>query len=88
MSTLDLSKPPPNHQYKVSVEPEETGWEQAVRLFKDISLFVAALVVVGFLLWFSYNTLISSSATAEEKKWAMSLLSGAAAGLIGYLIKK
>ncbi|MDO3621402.1 hypothetical protein Q3O98_09860 [Ralstonia pseudosolanacearum] len=32
MSTIDLNNPPPNHNYKVSVEREETAGERWVRL--------------------------------------------------------
>jgi hypothetical protein len=37
--------------------------------------------------WLCYSTLNSPSATSDEKKWAMSVLS-AAAGFIGYLVRK
>jgi len=35
-----------------------------------------------------HGTLTSGTATADEKKWAMSVLSAAAGGIIGYLVKK
>lgn len=38
--------------------------------------------------WFCVQTMGSSTATEEEKKWAMSILSACAGGLIGYLVKK
>ncbi len=40
MSSIDLSNPPPNHKYSVSIEREETDGERRVRLFKDVALFV------------------------------------------------
>ena len=35
-----------------------------------------------------YSTLTSSTTTPEEKKWAMSIISGAAGGIIGYPVRK
>ncbi|AUS42324.1 hypothetical protein CYD94_09085 [Ralstonia solanacearum] len=49
MSTIDLNNPPPNHNYKVSVEREETAGERWVRLTKDLALFFAALLVFGMI---------------------------------------
>ena len=88
MSTLDFNAPPPNHKVSVSVEREETIGEQRVRLFKDVVLFLVAvgfvIVVVGLCL----ATLQSAQASADEKKWAMSVLSAATGGIIGYLVRK
>ena len=88
MSTIDLNAPPPNHKFNVSVEPEETDGERKVRLFKDVALFIVALVFVSLVVWLCFSTLTSSSATADEKKWAMSVLSAATGGIIGYLVRK
>jgi hypothetical protein len=88
LSTIDLNKPPPNHKFNVSVEREETDGERKVRLFKDVALFVVALLFVSLVVWLCYSTLTSTSASADEKKWAMSVLSAAAGGIIGYLVRK
>ena len=88
MSDLDLSKPPPNHQVSVSVEREETRGERAVRLFKEVVIFLVAIGFVLLIVFLCYETLTSSTTTPDEKKWAMSVLSAAAGGIIGYLVKK
>ena len=88
MSTIDLSKPPPHHQFDVAITREETASERNVRLFKDVALFVTALVFVALVVWLCYATLTATSASADEKKWAMSVLSGATGGIIGYLVRK
>lgn len=88
MSQIDLNNPPPNHNFKVTVEREETKAERGVRLFKDVALFAVALGAVVVIGWLCYLTLVSTSATAEEKKWAMSILTLIAGGLIGYLVRK
>ncbi|MDA8446397.1 hypothetical protein [Paracidovorax valerianellae] len=88
MSTINLNSQPPNHKFSVSVEREETDGERRVRLFKDVALFVVAVGFVVLLVMLCYSTLSSSTATAEEKKWAMSVLSAATGGIIGYLLRK
>ncbi|WP_454918939.1 hypothetical protein [Xanthobacter sediminis] len=88
MNTIDLDKPPPNHKYSVSVEREETDGERRVRLFKDVALFLVAIAFVVLIAALCTATLVSVSAGAEEKKWAMSVLSAAAGGIIGYLIRR
>jgi len=87
-NTIDLNTPPPNHKYSVSVEREETQTELNVRLFKDVVLFLVAIGFVGLIALLCYNTLSSGTASAEEKKWAMSVLSAATGGIIGYLVRK
>lgn len=88
MSTIDLNTPPPNHTYSVSVEREETTGERNVRLFKDVTLFVVAISFVVLVVWLCYSTLQDSNASADAKKWAMSLLSAATGGIVGYLVRK
>ncbi len=88
MSHIDLNSPPPNHTFSVSVDREETDAERNVRLFKDVALFVVALGFVILIAHLCYATLVSASAGTEEKKWAMSILSAATGGIIGYLVRK
>lgn len=88
MNSIDLNSPPPNHKYSVSVEREETDGERKVRLFKDVALFLVAIAFVVLIALICYGTLTSATATVEEKKWAMSVLSAAAGGIIGYLVRR
>ena len=88
MSTIDLNTPPPNHQYSVSVEREETAGERRVRLFKAVVLFMVAVGFVILVVGLCYSTLASPTAAADEKKWAMSVLSAATGGIVGYLVRK
>ena len=88
MSTIDLNTPPPKHKYSVSIEREETDGERRVRLFKDLALFIVATGFVIVMAWLCYNTLQDPHASADAKKWAMSILSAAAGGIIGYLVRK
>lgn len=88
MSTIDLNALPPNHKFSASVGREDTDGERYVRLFKDVALFLVAIAFVVLMTWVCYSTLFSPQATAEEKKWAMSVLSAAAGGIVGYLVRK
>ena len=88
MTLLDLNNPPQNHKLSVSVEREETDDERRVRLFKDVALFLVAIGFVLLIVGLCYSTVVSTAATPDEKKWAMSVLSAATGGLIGYLIRK
>lgn len=88
MSTIDLDKPPPDHKLPIPIERVETAADQLARLFEDLVLFLAALTFVSLIVWLCYQTLASNAASPEEKKWAMSVLSAAAGGVIGYLIRR
>ena len=87
-SSINLDQPPAGHDLSISVEPTESAGERKVRLFKDVALFVVALVLVGAVLWLCVFTLQSSSASGDEKRWAQSVLSAAVGGVIGYLVRK
>lgn len=87
-NTLDLDRPPPGQSIKFSSEREEKPAELHVRLFKDVVLFLVAILFVVLIAWICYTTLTSGSATGEEKKWAMSVLSAATGGIVGYLVRK
>jgi hypothetical protein len=87
-NTIDLNNPPDGHNYSVSIEPSETDIERNVRLFKDVVLFLAAVITVGLILTFCFYTLLETTSSADDKKWAMSVLTGASGGILGYLIGK
>lgn len=86
--TYDLSATPAGHTYTATVKPEESAKDPWARIFRETVLFIAALGFVGMLAWICFGTVQSGTATAEEKKWAMSFLTGAAGGLVGYLVRK
>lgn len=87
MSNIDLDNPPANYHFNFSLKKDETVAERNVRLIKDLGVFLLAAVFVAGIYWLAYNTVTSATASPEEKKWAMSVLSAGAAGLVGYLVK-
>ena len=88
MSTFDLNNPPQDHKVSVSVESKETRGELYVRLGKDVALFSVAIGFVVLMVFLCVETLKSPLTSAEEKKWAMSIISAVTGGLVGYLVKK
>jgi hypothetical protein len=59
-----------------------------LRLAKDLGVFVLTAVFVSAIYYLAFVTATSVTATPEEKKWTMSVLSARAAGLVGYLVHK
>ncbi len=88
MSSIDLSTPPAGHEFKVNIDRSETPGERSVRLFKELALFVLAVAFVILIAWLCLDTLRSAGAGPDEKRWAMSVLSAATGGIVGYLVRK
>ena len=88
MSSIDLNSPPPWHEFGISVERLETEGERKVRLFKDVVLFVVAIIFMLIIVENCFHTLVSAETSPDAKRWAQSVLSALVGGLSGYLIKK
>lgn len=88
MTKIDFSETPQNHSYTIKLEKEEDPSDAWVRRFKEVTIFLLAIGSVVLIATLCVNTLSSPSASAEEKKWAMSIITAAAGGIIGYLLKK
>ncbi|OHE80683.1 MAG: hypothetical protein A2X76_01445 [Lysobacterales bacterium GWF1_69_6] len=88
MSQLDLNNLPPRTEISVKVEKEESDGDRKVRLAKELSLFGFALLAGLALLVLCFLTVLSASASADEKKWAMSGLTAILGGVTGYLLPK
>jgi hypothetical protein len=52
-------------------------------LGKEVVVFTLAAVFVCVIYWLAFNTATSPTAQLDEKKWALSVLSAGAAGLVG-----
>lgn len=85
---IDLNNPPPNHRVEVAVSKLETSAEQIVRLTKDLTIFLFAIVFMSVIGWVCVDTLNSKTKPEEEKKWAMATITAIAGGVVGYLLKK
>ncbi|UKE51710.1 hypothetical protein KCU57_05160 [Xanthomonas translucens] len=90
MSNIDLNNPPSGHSFKVNVEKNETEAERAVRLTKDLLLFLFASVFIGVIGWRCLTALLDTTGKvlADDKTWAMSFLTEVGGALVGYLVRK
>jgi cytochrome c biogenesis protein CcdA len=88
VSSIDLNSPPPGHKFNISVERDETEGERKVRLFKDVVLFVVAIIFMLIIFGYCFHTLFSLDTSPDAKRWAQSVLSAVIGGLSGYLIKR
>jgi hypothetical protein len=53
-----------------------------------VALLLVGLGFAVHIAWLCVSTLTSAGASADEKKWAMSVLSAATGGIVGYLVRK
>jgi len=90
MSHINLNNPLTGHSFKVNVEKNETEAERAVRLIKDIRLFLFASVFIGVIGWLCLTALLNTTGkvSADDKKLAMSFLAAVGGALVGYLVRK
>jgi hypothetical protein len=89
MDRIDLNNPPANHRVDLSLSPEETPGERQLRLWKDGTVFytawLACVLIVGYAAWTAVG---APDIDADTKRWAMSIVSAAAGGLLGFLVRK
>jgi hypothetical protein len=85
---VDLNKTPAGHSFKLTVDRDETRGERSVRLGKEVALFVMAIVFVSLVIWLCVRTLLAAESSADDRKWAMSILTAATGGMIGYLVRR
>jgi hypothetical protein len=88
VTRFDFDDPPPTHQFSIRYDPVETTGERTVRLAKEFLVFLLAAGFVSTIFYLAFVTVTNPSSSPEEKKWAMSVLSAGAAGLVGYLVRR
>lgn len=74
--------------YELTVKPSEDPADAAHRRRKDLALFMFALLGAGAIGAYCLWVLIEPSTSADDKKWAQSVLTAIITGLIGYLTGK
>lgn len=67
---------------------EREGWGHKVRVLKEVVLFFVALLGAGVIGWYCFVVLTDTAVPEGAKKWAMSILSATASGIMGYLLGK
>ncbi len=87
----------PDHQ--LSIVPREDPEERATRLsikeadaayhrHKDLTLHIIAFVVIGVALGLCVWAIVKEDSTAEDRQWAVPLLTAIVTGLVGYITGK
>jgi hypothetical protein len=88
----NLKESTENEEWRISVVPPEKVPDAWIRRFKSVTLFSAALigvavvcvVCIGVMIW-GY---IEAPPSADDRKWAMSLLLMVVTGGVAYLLPK
>ena len=84
----------PDHQLSIVPREEPTEREARLEIEKadavhkrriDFALHLAAFVVVGVALCLCVWAIIRADATADERKWATTLLTAIVTGFVGYV---
>lgn len=85
---LDLGSIPETHDLNVTISSRPDPADARVERGKDIALFVVTLVLVSALASYCLYVVILEVGSADQIKWAQSLLAAVAGGLLGYLLPK
>lgn len=86
MSLIDLNNLPSDVQ--ATIGRKETDGERRVRLVKDLVVFTLAIVLMVIVVAYSLDILLAATATSADKRWAQSIISAIAGGVIGYLLRR
>ena len=86
LETATFSRTPILEERKSKIKLEE--WNVLVKHIKDLAISLFALIAASIFLNICITLLYSPSASADDKKWATSIITLIASGLIGYLTGK
>jgi hypothetical protein len=87
-SRIDLNALAQAGRYELSVKSPEDPEDARHRRRKDLLQLSVALLGMGAIGFFCLWVLMSPTASADDKKWAQSVLTALVAGFIGYLTGK
>jgi uncharacterized membrane protein len=73
---------------QATIGRKETDGERRVRLVKDVIVFGLAIILLVIVVGYSLDVLLAATATAADKRWAQSIISAIAGGVIGYLLRR
>lgn len=88
MSVVDLDKVPTGHEVSVTIEKSESDGDARLRRTRELVLMVCAVVGAGTFLFICYQTVTNPASSADDKKWATSIITAVVGGLVGALVKK
>jgi hypothetical protein len=88
VSSIDFDKVPTGHEVSVKVEKSEAAGDAWVRRLRELVLMTCAVFGAGTFLWICFQTITNPSSSADDKKWATSIITAVVGGLVGALVKK
>lgn len=87
-ANIDLSNPPPNQQWSVTLENKEHDSDRRLRVVTGYASRLFALAALSLIFYYCWETIHEKTATADASKWAFATMSGITGTLIGFLFKK
>ena len=88
MSSLDFDKVLAGHEVSVKIEKSESDGDANIRRIKELVLMACAVFATAVFLWICYQTVTSTTASPDEKRWAQSIITAALCALIAAVVKK
>lgn len=88
MSIIDLNQKPEGHEVSVSIQKEISKAEKGVALFKEVVTFLLCVGLAISAFVYCAGIVTDDTSSDDAKRFAMSILSGAIGGIVGYLLKK
>src|SRR3954454_18034453 len=75
----------PESEIELQARLKNEGYDRWVARVKDVVLFAAVLFGLGVVAWLCAQCAFSADASADDKKWATSVLSALVSGGLGYV---
>lgn len=88
MSALDFDKVPDGHELTLKVEKSEEAADAFVRRLREIVLMICAVGGAAIFLWICFQVVTDPKSSADDKKWATSIITAVVGGLVGALVKR
>ncbi|KTC78732.1 hypothetical protein [Legionella cincinnatiensis] len=87
---VDLGSFADSENYNVKIESvkREHPSDARNRRFKEMSLFIVALLMVSAIFILCMYVICTHSSNDSEKKWATTIVSGIISALLGYMVGK
>jgi uncharacterized membrane protein HdeD (DUF308 family) len=77
-----------NYNVKIESVKREHPSDARNRRFKDMALFIVALVMVLAIFVFCMYVICNHGSNDNDKKWATTIVSGIISALLGYMVGK
>ena len=86
LETATFTRPPSTAETKSKIKLGE--WEAAKNHIRDGIITLFALGSVSYFVYYCFVILNNTNSSADDKKWAMSLIALITSSIVGYLVGK